>query len=254
MKVTHPIIADRVSEYVKGILVIENYQNKKPFMLPLFANGTPTLVFQTAKGQIKNQSNYLTLFGQTVLPDQLFIHGEFTLIAYFLTPLSLPNLFGIQANELTDNPIDLNLLSNNSVLQEQLLNAKTISKALSLLDDYIIALITKSKVCVNKIKYATEKILLNPFGNILAQVQNELCVTERTFQRLFEKNVGVSPNQFRRINQFNKAFQQLNSRQFKSLSDIAFDNGYADQSHYIKVFKEFTQITPTDYLRITNLS
>ncbi|MEO7924312.1 MAG: helix-turn-helix domain-containing protein [Chitinophagaceae bacterium] len=254
MKVTHPIIADRISEHVKGILVIENYQNKKPFMLPLFANGTPTLVFQTAKGQIKNQSNYLTLFGQTVLPGQLFINGEFTLIAYFLTPLSLPILFGIPANELTDNPIDLNSLSNNSVLQEQLLNAKTISKALYLLDDYIITLITKSKAGVNKIKYATEKILLNPYGNILVQVQNELCVTERTFQRLFEKNVGVSPNQFRRINQFNKAFQQLNRRQFQSLSDIAFDNGYADQSHYIKTFKEFTLITPTDYLRIANLS
>jgi AraC-like DNA-binding protein len=254
MKVTHPVIADRVSEHVKGILVIENYQNKNPFMLPLFANGTPTLVFQTAKGQIKNQSNHLTLFGQTVLPDQLLINGEFTLIAYFLTPVSLPTLFGIQANELTDKPIDLNLLSNNSVLQEELLNAKTINKVLSLLDDYIITLITKSKAGVDTIKYATEKISRNPYGNILAQVQDELCITERTFQRLFEKNVGVSPIQFRRINQFNKAFQQLNSRQFQSLSDIAFDNGYADPSHYIRAFKEFTLITPTDYLRITNLS
>jgi AraC-like DNA-binding protein len=254
MKVSHSIIADKISEHVKGILVIENYQSNTPFMLPLFANGTPTLVFQTAKGQIKNQSNYLTLFGQTVLPEHLFINGKFTLIAYFLSPLSLPTLFGIQANELTDNPIDLNLLSNNCVLQEQLLNAKSISKALSLLDDYIVALITKSKAGINKIKYATEKILLNPYGNILARVQNELCTTERTFQRLFEKNVGVSPNQFRRINQFNKAFQQLNNKQFQSLSDIAFDNGYADQSHYIKAFKEFTRITPTDYLRNTNLS
>ena len=252
MKVIHPIIADRVSEYVKGILVIENYQNKKPFMLPLFANGTPTLVFQTAKGQIKNQSNHLTLFGQTVLPDQLFINGEFTLIAYFLTPHSLLSLFGTQANELTDNPIDLNLLSKNSVLQEQLLNAKTINKKLPLLDDYIIGLIRKMNMDINRIKYATEIISQNQSGNVLAQVQKELYITERSFQRLFEKNVGISPNLFRRINQFNKAFQQLNSRQFQNLSDIAFDNGYSDQSHYIKAFKEFTSITPTIYLSMSN--
>jgi hypothetical protein len=44
--------------------------------LPLFANGTPILVFQTAKGQIKNQYNYLTLFGQTALADQLFVNGQ----------------------------------------------------------------------------------------------------------------------------------------------------------------------------------
>lgn len=252
MKVRHPIIADRISEYVKGILVIENYQDRRPFMLPLFANGTPTLVFQTAKGQIKNQSNHLTLFGQTVLPDQLLIKGEFTLIAYFLTPHSLPSLFSIQANELTDNPVDLNLLSDNSVLQEQLLNAERIDKTLSLLDDYIFGLISKTKTDIYQIRYAADKISKNPFGNILVQVQKELCITERTFQRLFEKNVGVSPNQFRRITQFNNAFQQLNKRRFQNLSDLAFENGYADQSHYIKAFKEFTLTTPTAYLGFSN--
>ena len=221
-------------------------------MLPLFANGTPTLVFQTTKGQIKNQSNHLTLFGQTVLPDKLFINGKFALIAYFLKPHSLPALFNIQAHELTNNPIDFNLLSQNSFLQEQLLNAKTISKIISLLNDYIFELITKTKMSLNQVQYATEKILHNSGKDILVQVQKELCITERTFQRMFEKNVGVSPNQFRRINQFNKAFQQLNNRQFQNLSDIAFDNGYADQSHYIKTFKEFTLITPTEYLSNSN--
>lgn len=252
MKVIHPIIASRVSEYVKGILVIENYQNIRPFTLPLFANGTPTLVFQTAKGKIKNQFNHLTLFGQTVLPDQLFIKGEFTLIAYFLAPHSLPGLFGIQASELTDNPIDLTLLSQNSVLQEQLLNTKALTDQLFILDDYIIALSKKVKKDTEKIIYATEIISQNPFGKVLSQVQKELYVTERTFQRLFENNVGVSPGLFRRISQFNKAFQQLNNRQFLNLSDVAFDNSYADQSHYIKSFKEFTSITPTDYISVSN--
>lgn len=252
MKVLHPIIANKASEYVKGILVIENYENIKPFTLPIFANGTPTLVFQTAKGKIKNQSNHLTLFGQTVLPDQLFINGEFTLIAYFLTPHSLPGLFDIRASELTDNPIDLTLLSKNSVLQERLLNARTLTDKLSLLDDYIIALTKKAKSGTEKIMYATEIISQNPYSQVLSQVQKELYVTERTFQRLFENNVGVSPNLFRRISQFNKAFQQLNNRHFKNLSDIAFDNNYADQSHFVKAFKEFTSITPTGYLNISN--
>lgn len=83
---------------------------------------------------------------------------------------------------------------------------------------------------------------------MLLKTQKELFVTERTFQRLFEKSVGLSPNQFRKINQFNKAFQQLNRRQFSSFADIAFENGYADQSHYIRTFKEFTGLTPKEYL------
>ena len=158
------------------------------------------------------------------------------------------SLFGIQATELTDNLIDLTLLLNNSVLQERLLNTKTITEKLFLLDDYIIALIKKTKSGTDKIVYATEIISHNPISKILSQVQKELFIIERTFQRWFEKNVGVSPNLFRRISQFKKAFQQLNNRQFQHLSDIAFDNSYADQSHYIRAFKEFTSITPTDYL------
>ena len=164
----------------------------------------------------------------------------------------MPALFNIQASELTDSPIDLTLLPNNSVLQERLLNTKTLTDKLFLIDDYIITLTKKVKSRLEKIVYATDIISQNPFSNVLSQVQKELFITERTFQRLFEKNVGVSPSLFRRISQFNKAFQQLNNRQFQNLSDIAFDNRYADQSHYIKTFKEFTSITPTDYLSICN--
>jgi AraC-like DNA-binding protein len=41
----------------------------------------------------------------------------------------------------------------------------------------------------------------------------------------------------------------LRGKGFNNLTDIAYDNGFADQSHFIRSFKEFTQITPNDYLR-----
>jgi len=42
----------------------------------------------------------------------------------------------------------------------------------------------------------------------------------------------------------------VSHRQFQNLSDIAYDNDYADQSHYIRAFKEFTNITPKEYLHL----
>lgn len=194
---------------------------------PLFANGTPTLLFQTKKGQLSTGSNYLTLFGQTVCPDKLSIKGEFTLIAYFLKPYSLSSLFATGANELTDKPIDLNLLSKGSGLQDRFLNASTINEMLSLIDDFLSGLIAKVRVDQSAIKCAVDTIGYNTDKNILVRIQNELCLTERTFQRMFERNICVSPNQFRRITQFSKSFQQLNNRSFKKLSDISWDNGYA---------------------------
>ena len=116
------------------------------------------------------------------------------------------------------------------------------------LDNYLCSLIPKNSRDKPLIEYGAEKIFNSPSKLILSEIQKDICVTERTFQRMFEKNIGVSPNQFRKIHQFNRAFRQLNKRQFQNLSDVAYDGGYADQSHYIRSFKEFTNLTPNEYL------
>lgn len=242
---------DKIAEYVERILVIDNYQITTPFSLPLFANGSPTLVFKSTKGTIGNSSTtHLTLFGQTILPEALTFTEDFTLIAYFFKPYSLLSIFGVTARELTDQPIDLNLLAPQKTagLQGQLLNAHTTENMIGLLDNYISNLISNAKNNCPIIKYASTKIAQHPSKEVLIWVQKELHITERTFQRMFEKNIGIAPNLYRRICQFNSAFQQLNNRNHCKLSDIAFENGYADQSHYIRAFKEFTNLTPKDYL------
>jgi len=250
MKSTYLHPAPSIAAYVQEILVIENYRVTSPFVLPIFPNGMPTLLFQTSKGQIGNSSNYLTLFGQTVLPDRLTIREDFTLIAYFFKPYTINSLFGVSAQELTDNPIDLNLLSVSmgTDLQERLLNATTCKEMIAILDNYIFSLVSNIKTDMRIIKYAVEKIAGAPSKKSLTIVQEELYMTARTFQRLFEKTVGIIPTRFRRISQFNTAFKQLNSGHFKNLTALSYSNGYSDQSHFIRSFKEFTSLTPGEYL------
>src|SRR5690606_35111835 len=250
MKSTYLHPAPHIAEYVQELLIIENFQVTTPFVLPLFANGMPTLLFQTAIGRIRNSTNHLTLFGQTVFPDTLTIDEDFTLIAYFFKPYALNALFGVSAPELTDNPIELNLLpaSVRAGLQERLLNASSSREMVALLDNYIYSLITKIKTDTHIMKYAVEKIAAEPSKKNLAEVQAELCMTGRTFQRLFEKTIGIIPTRYRRISQFNTAFRQLNSLQFTSLTALSYNNRYSDQSHFIRTFKEFTSLTPTEYL------
>ncbi|AKD53853.1 AraC family transcriptional regulator [Spirosoma radiotolerans] len=250
MNVTFPLPPAHLTEFVQRILVIENVRVVTPFKLPLYANGTPTLVFQTAKGQIKGYSTHLTLFGQTVRPETLSLQNDFTLIAYFFKPFVLGPLFGVAAQELTDHPIALDLLESSKVatLMEQLLHAPSTRAMLILIDHYIYSLVVQAKMDLRLIEFATASILKNTNPAVLQTVQNKLGLTERTFQRMFENHIGISPNQYRRICQFNSAFQQLQQRKFDNLADIAFKHEYADQSHFIRSFKEFTGIRPTDYL------
>ncbi|WP_353477498.1 helix-turn-helix domain-containing protein [Arenibacter sp. M-2] len=116
------------------------------------------------------------------------------------------------------------------------------------LDQYIWELVISSKEVTKTVIYLSDKISNCYFIESLQNVQKELKITERTVQRIFKHNIGLSPNMFRRICQFNSAFTDLNLGSYNNLSDIAFNHGYSDQSHYIRTFKEFTKITPSEYL------
>ncbi len=133
-------------------------------------------------------------------------------------------------------------------LAEQMLNASTTEMMLSALDQFVEKLIVRQKKIESALSYAALKINSENVLVSLPDLQKELCITERTFQRMFENKIGVPPATYKRVCQFDAAFQRLRNRQFTKLSDLAYDHGYADQSHYIRAFKTFTGITPKEYL------
>jgi len=240
-----------ISACVKGILVIEEAGRAGDFTLPLFANGMPTLVFQNIKANRGNQSlGHLTLFGQQVSPSMLTLRGDFTLIAFFFYPYVLDSLFKVSGASLADEsaPLDVFKVTTEFALQEKLLNAPSIQEQLKHMMAFLELLISRKADHNKNIVFATTGIERAGGLKSLAAMQKEMNISERTFQRLFETHVGISPKMYRRICQFDAAFRQLNADPSAKLSDVAYQHGFADQSHFIRVFKEFAGCTPRQYL------
>ena len=240
-----------IAAYVESIVVLEDdgFDN---FVIPLIAKGLPSIAFQLTGSSNNNGNMHLVLYGQNRKPFEFSASGHLTIIAYFLHPHILSNLFGLDANETTDLCIDLSYTrpAKDVALKERLLNAESLNKRLQLLDNYVLGLAGCIRADINKpVTYATDIIQKNKGLVSLKGLQAELNVTERTFQRMFEQHIGLSPKAFSKICQFNSAFQQIETGAFSKLGDIAYQNGYADQSHLIRVFKEFTNISPKEYLR-----
>ncbi|HET8736285.1 MAG TPA: helix-turn-helix domain-containing protein [Pricia sp.] len=76
---------------------------------------------------------------------------------------------------------------------------------------------------------------------------HELQLSERTFVRKFKEYVDISPRMFDRICKFHSLLGQLQSADYSKLSDVASDHDFSDQSHFIRTFKEFTGMTPTEH-------
>jgi AraC-like DNA-binding protein len=234
-----------LQKYVQSILVLEESKDDSPSDLPLFTNGMPALLCE-----IKEGTNEFTLFGESIPSEKWEINPNTLLIAFFFKPFSLTTIFRLSAKALKEKPVVLNLWNSQKTiaLNLQLCYCKSTDEKIEILNHFVLSEFQSNQRDCELIKFATDLILENPNGDVFVNILQELNLTERTFQRIFKKYMGITANQYRRICQFHFSFFQLKGNYFNHLSDIAYANGYFDQSHYIRSFKEFTKTTPKDYL------
>jgi AraC-like DNA-binding protein len=234
-----------LKDSIQRILILDSADPPAPEDLPIFTNGMPALLCTSL-----NKENHLSLFGKSVPTERWAEWGKATLIAFFFKPFALGPAFKLSALQLKNEVIELNRWNPQKAmaLAIQLTFAQSTAEKMEVLHQFILSQVTVNQRECAIIRYATDKILENPETDVLAQMLQELNLTERTFQRIFKKYVGITASEYRRICQFQLAFYQLKSGQFDKLTDVAYANGYFDQSHYIRSFKEFTDGTPNDYL------
>ena len=241
-----------IAGYIRTVLILEGSSEPVNSNLPAFTNGIPALFCKTEKHSPGNESIIcLALFGRTVPEEYWTINTHTTIIAYFFKPFALATMFNIPAIKLTEEAIDLSNWSphKTNALKTQLIYADSTTRKVEVLDNLLIHQLQQNNRDCEIILYATDQVMYDPGTEILSEMLKKLKLNERTFQRIFKKYVGVTASQYRRICQFQVSFAQIRSKNFDKLSDIAYDNGFADQSHFIRSFKEFTQLTPNDYLR-----
>ncbi len=87
----------------------------------------------------------------------------------------------------------------------------------------------------------TEKLSLNDLSKTLNIHPIHLS---RDFQKYFNCNLG----EYLRKLKVEKSLKLLN--EFESLSEVALECGFSDQSHFIRCFKENMGITPLNYRKI----
>ncbi len=75
----------------------------------------------------------------------------------------------------------------------------------------------------------------------------------RQLERLFGKQVGISPKKLGRVIRLQSILRLLLHDEPGSLTEIAYQGAYFDQAHFIKDFKEFTGTTPGDFLENKHL-
>ncbi|WP_298739726.1 helix-turn-helix transcriptional regulator [uncultured Chitinophaga sp.] len=248
---------DYLKDYVRFFWTLEHHGTGD---IPLrtfrtIPDGCPGLIFQQpAAGGLHDENHDklpdIFLYGQATRPRILHSCGNFGSIGVFFYPNAVKAVFGLNAHEITDDCIDLVAFSNRQgvSLYAQIAEAKGAAEQVAILSSYLFSRILDNKAIADPgMKHAVHQIVQSKGSVSLKFLQEQLFLTERSFERKFKQWVGISPKLFARICRFQSSLQQLRQRDFSKLSDIAYEHDYADHSHYIRAFKEFAGASPNQF-------
>ena len=245
---------NRIAPFIKEIFLLESDTHSQ-HKLPFYADGYPGIMYSETESRVrllpvnKILPNFF-LYGQTIEPIKLQIEGTYKLIVFQLYPFATRLLLGIDPKEINDECYDLNQVKNIETTKTvALIIHENTKKQVEIISNYVLELVKNSSINPdNTIKLAVSTII-NTKGTLpIKELREQLFITERTFERRFAKEIGVTPKQFAKIIQFNFSLNQIQESDYTNLTNVAYENGFADQSHFIRTFKKYTGATPKEIL------
>lgn len=218
----------------------------------ILADGCPGLIFQ------ENTNCFTDQYNQQL--PQLFVHGittrhsgksttgRYRNIGVYFRPTALKAIFGLDAGELTDGYTALDNFCKPPVTQ--LLNAADALERIEILSSFLLQQLAMNQKKENpKGLYALNSIKQ---AATLAEIQASLQISERSLERIFKTDIGISPKLYHRINRFQSALDDIRKTPQALLTAIAYQHTYSDQSHFIRDFREFAGVTPKQFLLKAN--
>eukprot|EP01133_Synstelium_polycarpum_P002792 gene2792-3213_t len=246
---------DHLKSYIRYCWILEsNDAAISPRSFRTMADASPGLIFQHSDyGTLFQADKALSdvfLFGQSTRYTELKLSGSFKTAGIYFYPNGLKAIFGLKAEELTNSCLNMEAfgLSREYALSERLSQAPGVEGQLQVLFDYLGKQLKSKRISTDPSMEQVLSLMLESNGNIsLKDLQTRLQLSERSFERKFKELAGISPKLFSRICRFQASLGQLRKSGYDKGTTLAFEQNYADQSHFIRSFKEFAGFSPLQY-------
>lgn len=228
-----------------------------PFIHPATAAGCAKLAFHyRGRFEIESPSSgterlFIAGFQGPTKKSELFIGKEnIGIFGVYFSPYALPSLLSLPADELSNQNVEISLLLGKQgvELKDKMVSAQSKYDRLSIINTFLEKQLASISSHYNPVIPSVKHIINNNGLVAINGLAENYAVSQRQFERNFKSATGFSPKMFSRIVRFENAISMLGKRDVK-LTEVAFECGYYDQSHFIRDFKEFTGHPPSAYLK-----
>ncbi len=242
-----------LKKYIKNYFIVE-INSSIDFMQEerVFPHGNVNLVFHygsPSKFKQKNSRSYiepgLVICGQQSSYYDLSLSGKTGMIIVVFKPHGVKPFFEFPVSEISNENLSMeDLVKNESIeLEDKLFYSTNNKQRIIHLENFLIKRLIINKD-FDRVEHAI-KIIEDSKGQIKTnKLAQEVCLGIKQFERIFSKHVGLNPKKFISIVRFQNVIQMKRKNENANLYQLAFDNGYYDQAHFIHDFKNLTDLAP----------
>ncbi|NIJ51612.1 helix-turn-helix domain-containing protein [Dyadobacter arcticus] len=226
-----------------------------PYVHRTMADGCAEMIFHY-KGRfdevIEDGTTELSFTSGVSGPSRRFrrfrIAEDFGIFGVYLYPFAIPALFGIPSREVSDQMPDIvNIFGNQGAeLEEKIMLAADNVARVEIISGFLKACLVRQQPHEPAVFSVINRIINDNGLTNVPDLAAQSFLSTRQFERKFKAFSGFSPKLFTRIIRFHAALNAYGDNG-RSLTEIAYDCGYYDQSHFIHEFKTFSGQHPKEY-------
>jgi len=175
------------------------------------------------------------------------IAADEPVMAIHFRPGGASPFLGMPLGDLAVGPVGIDEVwgRDGHTLHEKLIAAPSVAARFGLLEEFMLSR-ARMPVCRHPgVAAAMAAVEANP-ATRMTEVRRLAGLSTKRLIGLFRAEVGLSPKEYARVRRLQAALRQL-SVGAAGGADIAADVGYFDQSHFVREFRSFTGMTPTQY-------
>jgi AraC-like DNA-binding protein len=168
----------------------------------------------------------------------------------WLSPLGAYALLGTSPGELGRTFVDLGDLvgRHGRRLGDTVRERGTWSERFTALDEFLLDRIDGGPAAAPEVSWAWRRLVTSAGAIPIGSLAREVGWSHKHLIRKFRQQVGLPPKTAARLLRFEQVWRRLGDSEPARWDRLAADGGYADQSHLIRDFREFTGGTPAEFL------
>ena len=238
--------------FIKCFWSLEDEKKEEPVKQRVLPDGCMEMIFHYEdlyKQYFEDGSSILQprsfVFGQITKYIEIAPTGSSGIISARFLPEGISPFINMPVTSLENKAVAIGeMFIDGSSLEKRVINANNNEERIKLIESFLLSKLVEPNT-IDAITRSCVEVIFQSQGQIgVVELAGKMNINRRNMERKFSSAIGMSPKQLARVARLQSTLKMLEQKKFASLTSLAYENGYYDQAHFVKDFKEFTGMSP----------